>query len=91
VAAADARIRYDPQPFRAHITVARGRHDIPASDVPHLLRKLTVADGAAWEISRLVLLESTGGPHPAYAERAAWELTGLIGDADLDDDGEQRA
>ena len=84
-AAVDARIQHDPQPFTAHITIARGRRDLPVSDVPHLLRKLSVADGAAWEITRLVLMESTGGPHPAYTERASWQLIGLIGDGDVRD------
>lgn len=79
-AARQARIAYDDKPFRAHVTIARSRRDAAASDVPHLLRKLAAADGAAWDISRVVLLESSGGPHPAYTELAAWPLSGLVGD-----------
>jgi 2'-5' RNA ligase len=75
-----ARIAFDSKPFRPHVTVARARHETAGRDVPHLLRKLLVADGAAWEISRLVLFESSGGPHPAYTELASWPLSGLVGD-----------
>lgn len=85
-AAVDARIHLDAAPFVPHITIARGRRDVPASDVPHLLRKLAIGAGASWEISRVLLLESTGGPRPAYDERASWPLTGLIGDAEVGTD-----
>jgi 2'-5' RNA ligase len=73
----------DGKPFRPHITIARSRRDAPPSDVPHLLRKLSVAEGASWEVGRIVLLESSGGPRPAYTELATWQLTGLIGHAEL--------
>lgn len=82
-AAADARISLDGKPFRPHITIARSRADAAQNDVPLLLRTLTVADGATWEVSRFVLLESSGGPRPAYTELAAWPLTGLAGDPEL--------
>ncbi|MEO6713127.1 MAG: RNA 2',3'-cyclic phosphodiesterase [Mycobacteriales bacterium] len=82
-AARDARIALDTKAFTAHITMARSRRDVAPSDVPHLLRKLLVADGAAWQVSRLVLTESSGGVRPEYAELAAWPLTGPIGEPEL--------
>ena len=89
-AAVGARIPLEPQAFQPHITVARAHHGVAPSDVPHLLRKLSVADGAAWEISRVVLLESSGDPHLAYTELAGWPLTGLVGAAELPTGDEER-
>lgn len=83
LAATGARIALDTKPFRPHITIARSRRDAAASDVPHLLRKLAVAERASWEVSRVVLLSSAGGPHPVYTELASWRLSGLVGDAEL--------
>jgi RNA 2',3'-cyclic 3'-phosphodiesterase len=73
-----ARIELDRKPFRPHVTVARVRRELPEHDVPHLLRKLTAAEGRRWQVDRLVLMQSTLGPHPHYDEIAAWPLTGLI-------------
>jgi 2'-5' RNA ligase len=77
-AARRARIELDRKPFRPHLTVARVRRELPAHDVPHLLRKLSAAEGRGWQVDRLVLMQSTLGPHPRYDELAAWPLTGLI-------------
>ncbi|MEP7054073.1 MAG: RNA 2',3'-cyclic phosphodiesterase [Actinomycetota bacterium] len=82
-AARHSRIALDDKPFRPHLTLARARGDTASSDVPHLLRKLSLAEGAAWEVSRIVLFVSSGGPHPAYTELTAWPLLGLVGDQEL--------
>ena len=77
-AARQARIELDRKPFRPHITVARVRRELPAHDLPHILRKLSAGAGRGWEADRLVLMESTLGPRPAYTEVAAWPLAGRI-------------
>lgn len=77
-AARRARIELDRKPFQPHMTVARVRRGLPEHDLPHLLRKLSVADGRGWQVDRLVLMQSTLGPQPRYEEIAAWPLTGLI-------------
>lgn len=77
-AARRARIELDRKPFRPHLTVARVCRELPEHDLPHLLRKLSVADGRVWPVDRLVLMQSTLGPHPRHDEISAWPLTGLI-------------
>jgi 2'-5' RNA ligase len=77
-AARQARIELDRKPFRPHITVARVRRELPQQDLPHILRKLSAADGRRWEADRLVLVESTLGPRPTYTEIASWELAGAM-------------
>ena len=77
-AARGARIELDAKPFRPHITAARVRRDLDAHDVPHMLRKLTAANGNRWEVDRVVLMQSTLGPHPRYDELTSWRLTSPI-------------
>jgi 2'-5' RNA ligase len=77
-AARAARIELDGKPFRAHVTAARVRHQLDAHDVPHILRKLSAADGGSWEVDRIALMHSTLGPQPRYDELQSWELTSPI-------------
>ncbi len=77
-AARSARIELDGKPFRPHVTAARVRRQLDAHDVPHILRKLSAADGGRFEVDRVVLMQSTLGPQPRYDELQSWELTSPI-------------
>ena len=52
----------DRRPWRPHLTIARARHGDARPVVPHLAGYR----GPAWDASTLLLVHSTGGPHPQH-------------------------
>lgn len=52
----------DRRPWRPHLTVARARH----GDARGLVPALDAYRGTMWTVSELLLIRSTGGPHPDH-------------------------
>lgn len=52
----------DRRPWRPHLTVGRVRHGDARPVVPYL----SDYQGPAWDVTELVLVRSTGGPHPDH-------------------------
>ena len=53
----------DRRPWRPHLTIARARH----GDARPVVDVLADYAGPAWDATSLVLIRSTGGPHPSHA------------------------
>lgn len=60
----------DRRPWRPHLTVARARHGDARTAVDALARY----DGPAWDVTEVVLVRSSGGPHPAHHAVARFPL-----------------
>lgn len=62
----------DRRPWRPHLTIARARH----GDVRPIIGALDSYRGPTWRIDEVLLVRSTGGPHPAHDVVASIALTG---------------
>jgi RNA 2',3'-cyclic 3'-phosphodiesterase len=52
----------DRRPWRGHLTVARARH----GDARPVVAQLAGYRGPSWDVDTLLLVQSTGGPHPQH-------------------------
>lgn len=69
-AASRAGFPVEERPFRAHLTLARGRK---GSDLRPLAAELADVEGRPWTADEIVLMR---GGQPAYERVRAWPLTG---------------
>lgn len=64
----------DRRPWRPHLTVARARH----GDARGLVPLLASYRGTMWTVSELLLIRSTGGPHPDHHVMRRIRLDGSV-------------
>ena len=62
-------VRPDRRPWRPHLTIGRARH----GDAGPAAAALAGYAGPPWDATSLLLIRSTGGPHPTH--RVAHEIT----------------
>lgn len=62
----------DRRPWRPHLTVARARH----GDGRSAAAVLDGYRGPRWDVDEVLLVRSTGGPHPDHRVTASVRLTG---------------
>ncbi|WP_412538976.1 RNA 2',3'-cyclic phosphodiesterase [Longispora sp. K20-0274] len=65
------RVRFDPRPYRPHLTIARPGHRV---DVAADLDALADYEGPACPIESVELVSSLPGPHPEYRTVRSWPL-----------------
>jgi 2'-5' RNA ligase len=70
-------VRPDRRPWRPHLTLARARH----GDARAIAGALADYDGPTWSPPGLLLIRSTGGPHPTHQVVHEITLSGSSGTA----------
>jgi RNA 2',3'-cyclic 3'-phosphodiesterase len=70
-----ARVPFDRQAFKPHLTLARPGDRLPADELASDLARLDSYEGPLWTIDRICLMRSFLGPKPRYEAVATAPLS----------------
>jgi 2'-5' RNA ligase len=71
----DARLPYDPKPFKPHLTIARPGDTVSRAEVDADRDTLAAYRGPAWPVPTVDLVRSRLGPKPSYDRLGSWRLS----------------
>ena len=66
-----ARVPFDRQPFKPHLTIARPGDRLPVDELASDIERLDAYEGPLWTIEQVCLMRSFLGPRPRYETLAA--------------------